>query len=105
MKSGIGNLVQQTQIIQRKMAKAQEKLAERIVEAVSGGEIIKVVATGAQKVRSVRIDPTVDLQDVGILEDLVLIAVNKVLKRLQEIAEKLQVHSLSGSKYPVYSRD
>ena len=68
------------------MLKMQEELAEKTVETTAGGGMIKVVANGRQQVLSITIDPeVVDPEDVEMLQDLVLAAVNDALTKAQEM--------------------
>ena len=83
------NILRQAQQMQQRLAKAQEELEQETVEASAGGGAVTVVASGKQKVHSVTIDPAaVDPQDVGMLEDLVLAAVNEAMDKAQELAAK-----------------
>lgn len=93
---GMNDMVRQAQILQKKIAKAQEELAEKTVETTVGGGMVTVVCTGAQEIRSVKIDPNaVDPNDVSMLEDLVLSAVNEALKQAKEMAES-DMSALTG---------
>lgn len=84
---GGGDMMRQLQAAQQQMAKAQEELAEQTVEHAAGGGMVKVVADGQQRIRSITIDPeAVDPEDVGMLEDMVLAAVNGALEASQELA-------------------
>ncbi len=83
---GMGNMMKQAQKLQSKMLKMQEELAEKTVEAAAGGGMVKVVANGRQQVLSIQIEPeVVDPEDVEMLQDLVLAAVNDALSRSQEM--------------------
>ncbi|MDJ0831041.1 MAG: YbaB/EbfC family nucleoid-associated protein [Desulfobacterales bacterium] len=83
---GMGNMMKQAQKLQSKMLKMQEELAEKTVEAAAGGGMVKVVANGRQQVLSIQIEPeVVDPEDVEMLQDLVLAAVNDALARSQEM--------------------
>jgi hypothetical protein len=82
----MGNLMKQAQQFQSKMAKLQEELAERTVEASSGGGMVTVVANGRQEVVSITIDPeVVDRDDIEMLQDLILAAVNDALARAKSM--------------------
>ena len=82
------NFLKQAQQLQAKLAKAQEELETQTVEASVGGGVIKVVATGKQTIESIAIDPSaVDPDDVEILQDLVLAAVNEALAQSQQLAQ------------------
>ena len=82
---GMGNVMKQAQKLQAKMLKMQEELAEKTVETTAGGGMIKVVANGRQQVLSITIDPeVVDPEDVEMLQDLVLAAVNDALTKARK---------------------
>lgn len=75
------------QELQAEMLKAQEALGEETVEVSAGGGVVTVVMTGHQKLRSVKIDPEVlDPDDVEMLEDLIVAAVNEAVERSQQLA-------------------
>lgn len=79
--------MQQVKALQDKMAKIQEELGSRTVEASAGGGMVSVVVNGRQELVSLKIDPqVVDPQDVEMLQDLVLAAVNEGLRRAQDMA-------------------
>ena len=81
-------MLRQAQKLQAELAKAQEELNNTTVEASSGGGAVTVVITGQQKVRSVKISPeAVDPEDVELLEDLVMSAVNEALEKSQSLAQ------------------
>lgn len=83
---GMGNMMKQAQKLQSKMLRLQEELAEKTVETTSGGGMIRVVANGRQQVLSIEIDKeVVDPDDIEMLQDLVLAAVNDALKKAQEM--------------------
>lgn len=93
---GIGDLMRQAQKLQSQMAKLQEDLALRTVEGSAGGGMITVVANGKQEITSVKIDrEVVDPQDLEMLQDLVMAAVNDALKKAQEMASS-EMGKLTG---------
>jgi hypothetical protein len=101
MKGGINDMMRQAQMMQKKIAKAQEELAEKTVEASSGGGMVKVVANGSQEIESVKIDPAaIDPNDPGMLEDLVLAAVSEALKQSKEMMETELGALTGGMKIP-----
>jgi DNA-binding YbaB/EbfC family protein len=70
--------------MQERLAKAQEDIENRVATATAGGGAVTVEITGAYRVQSLKIDPDViDPDDVGMLEDLVLAAVNEALQQVQ----------------------
>ena len=83
----LNQIMQQAQQMQAEMAKAQEELKSEVVEASAGGGTVTVKVTGDLEVREVRIDPdAVDPEDVELLQDMVLAAVNEALRSAQELA-------------------
>ncbi len=93
---GMGNMMKQAQQLQSKMLKMQEELAERTVETSAGGGMVKVVANGRQQVVSIVIDrEVVDPEDIDMLQDLVLAAVNDALAKSQEMVSA-EMSKLTG---------
>jgi DNA-binding YbaB/EbfC family protein len=82
----MGNLLKQAQQFQAKLAKLQEELGDKTVEATSGGGMVSVVANGRQEIVSIKIDPEViDPGDKEMLQDLILAAVNDALSRAKSM--------------------
>ena len=80
-------MMQQVQKMQQEMEAAQEELKSEIVEASAGGGMVTVKVSGDLEVKAVTIDPSaVDPDDVEILADMVLAAVNEALRSAQELA-------------------
>jgi nucleoid-associated protein EbfC len=80
-------MLQQVQKMQQEMEAAQEQLKDEIVEASAGGGMVTVRVSGDLAVKSIAIDPdAVDPDDVEILSDMVLAAVNEALRKAQELA-------------------
>ena len=75
-------LLKQAQKMQQDMLAAQESLKDATVEASAGGGMVTVVATGDQTIKAITIDP----EDVEMLQDTVLAAVNEALRASQELA-------------------
>ncbi len=95
------NLMKQAQQMQARLAKAQEELESETVEASSGGGAVKVVATGKQTIESITIDPAaVDPDDVEILQDMVLAAINDALAKTQELVQERLGAITGGFKLP-----
>jgi DNA-binding YbaB/EbfC family protein len=86
---GMGNLMSQMQKLQEDMERVQGELAETNVESSSGGGMVTVVATGDQKIVSITIQKeAVDPDDVDMLQDLVLAAVNDALDKSRALQEE-----------------
>jgi nucleoid-associated protein EbfC len=82
-------LLQQAQKMQQDMLEAQEKLKDERVEASAGGGMVKVVMTGDLELKSLAIDPdAVDPEDVEMLQDMVMAAVNEALRQAMELQSK-----------------
>jgi nucleoid-associated protein EbfC len=80
-------LLQQAQKMQADMLAAQESLKDEVVEASAGGGMVTVQVSGDQVIKSIKIDPeAVDPEDVELLQDMVLAAVNEGLRSSQELA-------------------
>jgi DNA-binding YbaB/EbfC family protein len=88
----LGSIMKQAQKMQAQIAKIQEELALKTVEASAGGGMVAVVANGKQEIVSLKIEPeVVDPKDVEMLQDLVVAAVNEVLRKAQEmVAEEMR---------------
>lgn len=81
-------LLRQAQKMQQDMARVQAELAEKEVTASAGGGAVTVVATGNRQIKTITIKPeAVDPDDVEMLQDMVLAAVNEALKAAEELAE------------------
>ena len=82
-------MLQQVQKMQQEMEAAQEELKNEIVEASAGGGMVTVRVGGDLEVKAVKIDPSaVDPEDVEILADMVLAAINEGLRLAQELAAR-----------------
>ena len=88
MKGGpMGGLLKQVQKMQQEVLKAQEELADIVAEATAGGGMVTVKANGKNEVLEIRIrQEVVDPEDVEMLEDLVLAAVNEALSKVSKAA-------------------
>jgi len=92
----MGNLLKKAQQLQEKMAKLQEELSEKTVETSAGGGMVTVIATGKQEIASIKIDPeVVNQEDIEMLEDLVLAAVNDALFQAKQMVTE-EMSKLTG---------
>jgi hypothetical protein len=97
----MGQLMKQAQQIQTKMAKLQEDLGDRTVEASSGGGMVIVVANGRQEVLSIRIEPEViDPDDAEMLQDLIMAAINDALARAKDMVNEEMGKLTKGMNIP-----
>ena len=94
---GGGGMMGQLQKLQEEMAKEQERLGDETVEVTVGGGMVKAVMTGNQKLVSLTINPeAVDPEDVEMLQDMVVAAVNEAVERSQNMASE-RMNALTGS--------
>ncbi len=97
----MNKLMKQAQQMQSKMAKMQEELEKKTLEATAGGGAVKVVVNGKQELVDLQIDPdAVDPDDVEMLEDLVLAAVNQGMREIQEMVNKEMGKVTGGMNLP-----
>ncbi len=101
MKPNMNSMLKQAQKMQADMARIQEELKSDRVEASVGGGVIKVVMTGDLNLESVTIDPAaVDPDDVAMLEDMVVAAVNEGLRQAQALANSKMSAVAGGMNIP-----
>lgn len=94
-------ILRQAQQLQEKLAKIQAELGNETLEVTSGGGAVTMVIDGHQRVRSIRISPeAVDPEDVEMLEDLILSAMNEALDKSRELASKRLGAITGGMKIP-----
>lgn len=90
----MNQLMKQAQQMQQKLAEAQESMNEVTVDASAGGGMVKVTVDGAMQLKSVTIDPdaldpdALDPEDVEMLQDMIVAAVNEACRGVAEIADK-----------------
>src|SRR5215472_4302963 len=99
--SSIGKLMKQAARMQQQMEQVQTALAQRTVEATSGGGAVKVVAKCDGTVASIKIDPqAANPADVQLLEDMVLTAANQALSQAREISQAEMGKVTAGFNLP-----
>ncbi|WMI81230.1 YbaB/EbfC family nucleoid-associated protein [Anaerotignum sp. MB30-C6] len=82
----MNNLMKQAQKMQKQMLEKQEELAEKTLEMTSGGGAVKVVITGKKEIKELKLNPdVVDPDDVEMLEDLIISAVNEAIRQVEEM--------------------
>lgn len=92
----MNSMMKQAQNLQKKMLKTQAELAKKTVEASAGGGMVKVIANGGQKIESIVLEKeVVDPEDIEMLQDLVLAAVNDALNKSQEMVSS-EMGKLTG---------
>lgn len=94
--ANVNNLMKQAQKMQRDMEKLQEELDEKTVESSVGGEAITVIANGKKEIIEINIKPeVVDPDDVEMLQDLILAAINEALRKAEEMVSE-EMNKLTG---------
>jgi DNA-binding YbaB/EbfC family protein len=94
-------MMKQVQKMQAEMARVQEELGSRTVDATAGGGAITVVANCHQEIVSIKLDPSaVDPEDPEMLEDLILTAINDALNKSRETAAQELEKVTGGVKLP-----
>jgi len=101
---GLGNMqgmLQRVQKMQGEMQKVQEEIAARSFTATAGGGAVSVTVSGKKVVTDVKLNPSaVDPEDVEMLQDLILTAVNDALKQVDELSEQEMNKVTGGLKLP-----
>jgi DNA-binding YbaB/EbfC family protein len=95
-KGGLGNMMKQVQAMQAKMAEMQAELENAEIEATAGGGMVKVIVNGKGDLKDITIDPeVVDPEDVEMLQDLIIAAINQAKEKAQEVQQE-QMASITG---------
>lgn len=101
MQKGLGNMMKQAQQMHSKMQEIQKELADKKIEAESGGGMVKVTANGKGEILFIRIEKEIIKQEEKeVLEDLVLVAINEALRRSQELNVSEMSKITGGLKIP-----
>lgn len=97
----MGQMLKQAQKLQEDMARTQEELQSKTVDASAGGGAVQVVVSGKMEVIELRIKPeAVDPEDVEMLEDLIKVAINEGLRKAQEMTASEMGKLTGGLKIP-----
>ena len=101
MSKGFGNILKQAQQMHAKIAQLQEEMAGKTVEASSGGGMVTIAMNGKQEVLSIRIDPeVVNKEDIGMLQDLIVAAINEAIRKSQEMMTEEMKKVTGGLSLP-----
>jgi len=97
----IGNMMKQAKKIQERMEQLQEELAGKTISASVGGGMVSVVVNGKNELVSIKIEKeVVDGEDVEMLQDLILSAVNEGMRRAQDLAKNEMAKITGGLNIP-----
>ena len=98
---GMKDLMKKAQKMQQDLAKAQEELANKIVEGSAGGGMVKVEMNGKNQIISLKIDKeVVDPEDVEMLEDLIMAAINEAQEKITQTSQDELSKLTGGIKIP-----
>jgi DNA-binding YbaB/EbfC family protein len=100
MKGGLGNLMRQAQQMQETMQKAQAELADLEVTGESGAGMVKVVLNGRHEAKRVMIEPKLVNEDLGLLEDLLVAAINDAARKVAARSQEKYSGLMSGMNLP-----
>ncbi len=101
MGGGMNNMLRQAQKMQEEMIKAQEELGEKTVDASVGGGAVSVVVNGKKELLEVKIKPeAVDPEDVEMLQDLIVSAVNEAMRKADDMAASSMSKITGGMNIP-----
>jgi DNA-binding YbaB/EbfC family protein len=92
----MSQMMKQAQQMQKKMSAVQETLEDLVVEGVAADGMIKVKMDGNQKLLDINIDPAAQREELDLLEDLILIAVNQAVIKSQDKAQK-RMNAVTGN--------
>ncbi|PZN07221.1 YbaB/EbfC family nucleoid-associated protein [Thermaerobacter sp. FW80] len=97
----VGKMLKQLEKVQQEMARLQEELARREVEATAGGGMVKAVVNGQQELVRLEIArEAVDPDDVELLQDMIVAAVNEANRKAQELVQAEMARVTGGLKWP-----
>jgi DNA-binding YbaB/EbfC family protein len=100
MKADLGQLMKQAQRMQAEMQKAQAELASLEVHGEAGGGLVRLTMSGAQEVKSLSIDDSLIGGDRGMLEDILVAALNDALRKLQRAIQEKYAGLAGGLGLP-----
>ena len=87
MPGNMNNLMKQAQKMQRQMEESQKELEEKEITAAAGGGAVEVTISGTKEITKIKLDPeVVDPDDIEMLEDLVMAAVNEAIRKMDEMS-------------------
>ncbi len=98
---GMSNMMKQAQKLQARMLQLQDELAEKTVETTAGGGMVKVVANGSQRLVAIELEKeVVDPEDIEMLQDLILAAVNDALEKSHQMVADAMGKLTGGMNIP-----
>lgn len=99
-KGGMGGMMKQAQQMQKKMAQIQSEIEQLKIEGKSGGGMVEVVVDGKKNLLSISLNPEILKEDKEILEDLIVVAVNDGIKKVDSISKEKMASVTGGMNLP-----
>lgn len=97
MPGNMNNLMKQAQRMQRQMEESQKELEEQEITATAGGGAVEVTITGKKEIKAVKLSPeVVDPDDIEMLQDLVVAAVNEAIRKIEELSQESMAKITGG---------
>ncbi len=100
MRGNIGNMMKQAQAVQQNMQKVQAEIAQLEVVGESGGGMVKVTMSGQHNVKRVQLEPAVVGEDREMLEDLIAVATNDAVKKVEAAVQAKMATAMGGLQLP-----
>jgi len=100
MKGGLGNLMKQAQVMQENMKKAQEELANMEVEGTASNGLVKVLLNGKHEAKRVNLDVSLMSDDKEMLEDLITLAINDAVHKIDAASQEKMSKATAGMPLP-----
>ncbi|MAZ68219.1 MAG: YbaB/EbfC family nucleoid-associated protein [Candidatus Marinimicrobia bacterium] len=99
-KGGMGGMMKQAQQMQKKMAQIQSEIEQLKIEGKSGGGMVEVVVDGKKNLLSISLNPEILKEDKEMLEDLIVVAVNDGIKKVDSISKEKMASVTGGMNLP-----
>lgn len=99
-KGGMGGMMKQAQQMQKKMAQIQSEIEQLKIEGKSGGGMVEVVVDGKKNLLSISLNPEILKEDKEMLEDLIVVAVNNGIKKVDSISKEKMESVTGGMNLP-----
>ncbi len=101
MGGNMNNMMKQAQKMQQEMLKAQQELEEKVIEASAGGGAVSVKVSGKKQIVEINLSPdVVDPDDIEMLQDLIMVAVNDAINKIDEEAANRMGKLTGGMNIP-----
>ena len=100
-KGGMGGMMKQAQQMQKKMAQIQSEIEQLKIEGKSGGGMVEVVVDGKKNLLSISLNPEILKEDKEMLEDLIVVAVNDGIKKVDSISKEKMASVTGGMNLPL----